>query len=98
NFGHSRDRRLLPSARRRAGIIRRLLRKIELGFEFGHPRAQRRVFGLHRRQPRAKLLDAREQRLDQRVFFGLVETIKRRWDHTLLDSYSPRLRQTQSTE
>jgi hypothetical protein len=35
-------------------------------FEFGHPRAQRRVFGLHRRHSRAKLLDAREQCLDQR--------------------------------
>src|SRR5208283_1377607 len=79
-----RRRSFLSLARRRAGIVWRLGRQAELGFEFGFELGD----------PCAKLLDARQKRQDQGVFLGVAEGIKRRQrSHARLDSYSPRLRQ-----
>src|SRR5271165_1922652 len=75
-----RRRSFLSLAWRRAGIVWRLGRQAELGFELG--------------DPCAKLLDARQKRQDQGVFLGVAERIKRRQrSHAQLDSYSLHLRQ-----
>jgi hypothetical protein len=64
-------RRLLPAARRRARIIRRLRGHAELGFQLRNPLRQR--------------IDPLDQRQDQRVLGGAVEGLKvGRLDHPSL--------------
>src|SRR5208283_536073 len=52
-------RRLLAFRGRKAGVVRRLGRQAQLGFQFGHPRRQRR--------------DLRHQRRNQRIFLFMRE-------------------------
>jgi hypothetical protein len=62
-------------------------------FEFGDARAKHRVFSLHCRQSRTKLVYAHQEPKGYGVLVdGGCKIKKRRRSHAELDSYSPQLR------
>ena len=81
-FARGLARGLMALARRRAGIVRRLRRQAELGFELGDTVFQLRIF-------RNQRIDPFDQRKDQRILRGAIQRLQvGRFNHPSLDSDS----------